>query len=336
MILHEDAEIARRSEVVQTLDGFVEENLDLLKPVEDSWQPSDFLPDLTLPDWKEKVDELRETSRALSNDVLVVLVGDMVTEEALPSYQTWTNRFAGMDDKTGTDKTGWARWTRGWTAEENRHGDLLNRFLYLMGRVDIRSIEVTIHHLLKNGFDTRTGDDPYKGFVYTSFQERATKISHQNVANLARQQGDPALFKMCSMIAGDETRHETAYKRFMGRVFKIDPAGAIHAFYDVMKKQVAMPAALMDDGKVPDLFDKFSAVAQRLGVYTAHDYAAIIDHLVKTWDISVIQGLSGEFARMQDALCTMSERYHKLADRMMAKFTKQPIGPFSWIFNESV
>ena len=35
-------------EVIKSMEAFVEQNLStLLKPVDDSWQPSDFLPDLT-------------------------------------------------------------------------------------------------------------------------------------------------------------------------------------------------------------------------------------------------------------------------------------------------
>ena len=82
----------------------------------------------------------------LSDEVLVVLIGDLITEEALPTYQTLLNTFEGCDDPTGTTDTPWARWSRGWTSEENRHGDLLNKYLYLSGRTDMRSIEVTIQH----------------------------------------------------------------------------------------------------------------------------------------------------------------------------------------------
>merc|ERR1711957_769474 len=46
------------------------------------------------------------------------------------------NTFEGCDDPNGATDSAWARWSRGWTAEENRHGDLLNRYLYLGGRCD--------------------------------------------------------------------------------------------------------------------------------------------------------------------------------------------------------
>ena len=39
-------------EVVKSMEGFVGEHLDsLLMKVEESWQPSDYLPDLTAENW---------------------------------------------------------------------------------------------------------------------------------------------------------------------------------------------------------------------------------------------------------------------------------------------
>lgn len=58
----------------------------------------------------------------------------MVTEEALPSYMNMLNLLDGTQDVTGASDEPWACWTRAWTAEENRHGDLLNKYLYLSGR----------------------------------------------------------------------------------------------------------------------------------------------------------------------------------------------------------
>lgn len=41
-------------------------------------------------------------------------------------------------DETGRSMHPYAQWTRQWIAEENRHGDVLGRFLYLSGRVDMK------------------------------------------------------------------------------------------------------------------------------------------------------------------------------------------------------
>ncbi|HXX65042.1 MAG TPA: acyl-ACP desaturase [Bacteroidota bacterium] len=328
-----DKRRASRMEIIESIDSFVGSQVDsLLASAGESWQPSDFLPDLARTDWAEQVAELRLRAAALPDALLVVLVGDMVTEEALPTYQTWINRLSGVTDTTGASETGWARWSRGWTAEENRHGDLLNKYLYLSGRVDMKAVEITIHNLIGRGFDPQTENDPYLGFIYTAFQERATKVSHRNVATLAMRAGEERLQRICGMIAGDEARHEKAYKLFMNRIFEIDPHEAVRAFGTMMKRKIVMPAVLMRDAVEDNLYAKFSRIAQSLGVYTAHDYADIIDDLVHHWKISTLAGLSGHAAEAQDFLCGLAARYRALAERAVAS---DPI-PFSWIFGKAV
>jgi acyl-[acyl-carrier-protein] desaturase len=132
----------------------------------------------------EEVKELREIS-ILPYDFWVAMVGDMITEEALPTYENWLMEVEGVDNLNG-----WAQWVRQWTSEENRHGDLLNKYLYLSGRVNMREVEMTTQHLISDGFDIGTGRDPYKNFVYTSFQELATYVSHNRVSQLAKSYGD--------------------------------------------------------------------------------------------------------------------------------------------------
>lgn len=326
-------------EVLEDFSPMVDEMVDniLLETGEKAWQPQDYLPDMTKDTWYDEVKEVREMAATVPDDLLVVLIGDMVTEEALPTYQTLLNTFEGCDDPTGTTDSAWARWSRGWTSEENRHGDLLNKYLYLGGRCDMRSIEVTIQHLITSGFNPGAQKDPYRGFVYTSFQERATKISHGNVGKLAKVSGDKNLQRICAKIAGDEGRHEKAYQAFCTEILKRDPDGLLAVFGDMMRGQIVMPAELMTDGKDPDLYDNFSSVAQRLGVYTALDYAEIIGHLVKVWDLENLEGLSSEGEKERDYLCKLPARYTKLAERSMNKAKKitedeVPTKSFNWIY----
>jgi acyl-[acyl-carrier-protein] desaturase len=327
-------------EVIEDFAPLVDKMVDdiLLETGEKSWQPQDYLPDMAEENWLEEVKEFREMCAQVPDELLVVLIGDMVTEEALPTYQTLLNTFEGCDDPTGTTDSAWARWSRGWTSEENRHGDLLNKYLYLGGRCDMRSVEVTIQHLITSGFNPGAQKDPYRGFVYTSFQERATKISHGNVGKLAKTEGDLNLQKICAKIAGDEARHEKAYQSFVTEILKRDPDGLLNVFGDMMREQIVMPAELMTDGKDPNLYENFSAVAQRLGVYTALDYADIIEHLVKTWDLENLDGLSSEGEKERDYLCKLPTRYRKLAERSMNKKKKAtedeeaPLQSFSWIY----
>jgi acyl-[acyl-carrier-protein] desaturase len=320
-------------EVLRGLEEFVQPRLSLLLPVDQAWQPTDYLPDLTAEDWPDQVKRLREPAAGLSDSVLVVLVADMVTEEALPSYSVALNNLA--MDHTGTDDRPWAKWLRGWTAEENRHGDLLNAYLRLTGRVDMRSVEVTIHHLLNNGFNARVYPDLYGGLVYTAFQERATKISHANVGRLAAAEGESALTRICQRIAGDEARHEAFYTQVMGKVIDEDPDGGLVTMMTILRKVIAMPGRLMFDGQDPDLFEHFASVAQRLGVYTVEDYADIVEHLVKTWNVAS-RSVSGKGARAQDFLCTHAEKCRAIAPQVTENLAKQPAVPFKWIHGRSV
>jgi acyl-[acyl-carrier-protein] desaturase len=313
---------------MEGLRAFVQENLALLLPVERAWQPSDYLPDMGAPDWRERLDAFRGPAEQLSDDVLVVLIGDMVTEEALPSYSVSLNTIA--EDRRGTSQDPWALWLRGWTSEENRHGDLLNAFLRLTGRVDMRSVEVTVHHLLNNGFDPRVEADLYAGLVYTAFQERATKISHNNVGKLAGVEGNTALDTICRKIAGDEARHEAFYTRAMGAVLDQDPQGGLVTCGTMLRKVIAMPGRLMFDGKDPDLFDHFSVVAQRMGVYTVQDYADVVRHLVATWEIAK-RSVTGKAARAQEFLCKHAERVEAQAAVVAERIAREPRVPFSWI-----
>ncbi|KAL0711259.1 hypothetical protein Bca4012_018237 [Brassica carinata] len=324
-------------EIFKSMEDWAEQNLlTHLKDVEKSWQPQDFLPDPASDGFEDQVRELRERAKELPDDYFVVLVGDMITEEALPTYQTMLNTLDGVRDETGASPTSWAIWTRAWTAEENRHGDLLNKYLYLSGRVDMRQIEKTIQYLIGSGMDPRTENNPYLGFIYTSFQERATFVSHGNTARQAKELGDLKLAQICGTIAADEKRHETAYAKIVEKLFEIDPDGTVMAFADMMRKKISMPAHLMYDGRDDNLFDNFSSVAQRLGVYTAKDYADILEFLVGRWKIENLTGLSGEGNKAQDYLCGLTPRIRRLDERAQAKAKKGPKVPFSWIHDREV
>ncbi len=95
-----------RLEVMQFLekniDSFVE---NYLIPVEKIWQPSDLLPNSEKDTFLDEVTELREIAKELPYDFWVVLVGDTITEEALPTYESWLMDVEGVDQKTAKAAT---------------------------------------------------------------------------------------------------------------------------------------------------------------------------------------------------------------------------------------
>ncbi len=286
-----------------------------LTPIEKIWQPSDFLPDPTSDDFKYNVEELQSFAREMDYDLFVTLIGDCITEEALPTYESW---LMGVDGVNQEENSGWAQWIRSWTAEENRHGDLLNKYLYLCGRVNMREVEVTTQYLIADGLDIGTTMDPYKNFVYTSFQETATNVSHRRVGSLAKTTGNVKLAKMCGMIAADEARHAKAYKHFVTRIFELDPSEMMLAFEYMMRQKIVMPAHLMRESgqKAGELWGHFSDAAQRAMVYTGQDYINILSDLLTDWKIEHISGLNEKAEKAQEYLMKLPGRLQRITDRI--------------------
>jgi len=311
-----------RKEVMQTLEKNIDTFVDkFLIPAEKIWQPTDFLPNSQKDTFISEVEEIRELSKELDDDFWVVLVGDTITEEALPTYESWLLDLDGIHQDPDN---GWAKWIRAWTSEENRHGDTLNKYLYLSGRVNMREVEITTQHLIADGFDIGTSTDPYKNFVYTSFQELATYISHNNVAKIARKKGHKALAKMSKIIAGDEMRHHIAYTDFVKQIFTIDPSEMMLAFRDMMKYKIVMPALHLRHSHEAKgtLFDDFSSVAQRVGVYTGFDYVDIIRKLNTAWEIDKIMNLTPEAEKARDWLMKLPDRMYRITERIVIPDTK--------------
>ncbi|MDB4167835.1 acyl-ACP desaturase [Polaribacter sp.] len=317
-----------RKEVMKTLEKNIDTFVDkFLIPAEKIWQPTDFLPNSQKDTFIDEIKEIQELSKDLSDDFWVVLVGDTITEEALPTYESWLLDIDGISQQPDN---GWAKWIRSWTAEENRHGDTLNKYLYLSGRVNMREVEITTQHLISDGFDIGTASDPYKNFVYTSFQELATYISHNNVAKIARKKGHKALAKMSKIIAGDEMRHHVAYTEFVRQIFAIDPSEMMLAFQHMIKHKIVMPALHLRESfsEKGSLFADFSTVAQRAGVYTGFDYIDILRKLNAAWEIEKITGLTAEAEKARDYLLKLPDRMYRITERIVIPKTKFQ---FKWL-----
>ncbi|KAM1925404.1 hypothetical protein ACFX13_032684 [Malus domestica] len=263
---------SQKIEIFKYLEDWAEHNILVhLKPVDKCWQPQDFLPhSRTTGDtdgFLEQVKELRERANEIPDDYFVVLVGNMITEDALPTYQTMLNTLDGVQDET----------------------------------VDMSQIERTIQYLITYGMDPGAENNPYLAFIYTSFLERATAISHGNTAKLAKEHGDLKLAQICGTIASDEKRREAAYTKIVAKLF--------------------------------ELYPDFT----RLGVYTTNDYADILELLISVWKVETLTGLSPEGRKAQDYVCGLAPRIRKLEERVQLR-DKRPLTsvPISWIFGGQV
>ena len=194
----------------------------------------------------------------------------------------------------------------------------------------MREVEMTTQHLIADGFDIGTGRDPYKNFVYTSFQELATYISHNRVSQLAKEYGDKKLSKICKMIAGDEMRHHHAYSEFVHKIFQVDPSEMMLAFQYMMKQKIIMPAQFLRESgeKLGSAFEQFSDSAQRIGVYTANDYVDIMQKLITRWEIDKVTNLTDEAEKARDFLMKLPARMARISERLIIPQESQI---FKWV-----
>lgn len=317
-------------ELLRSLENHVAENLErYFRDPGKIWQPADFSPDFSTENLE--LQHRRVLARTVGIEELIVLVGDTITEDALPTYSAWLRVI--VDDPSGTSDNPLAVASRRWSAEERRHGVLLNYHLLLDPRINHRMVEKTIHYLIARGFKTKALN-PVEGFVYTSFQERATWISHSNLGKMVT--ANNYLRDTSDAVAKDEKRHEEYYKTvLMKKIFELFPETAITAFANMLQDRIDMPAINMQDGEEnhtkETLFDRFSMVAQKIRVYTAQDYVNILKHLSEHWGVKdlVVSGPDAQSAK--EFILELPERIQRVADRKAETSPKYETPKFGWI-----
>src|SRR3989344_8475112 len=272
----------RQQAVVDSLASVVETNLKFLAPLETRWWPAKFF--LFLEGSPEEMyagmREQRRQAEGLSDELLVVLVGNAITEDALANYALRLGVPTSGIDRIGVSDNPWMKWARGWLAEEHLHGIALTRYLLLTGRVDMQAVDRTTTTLIQNGFEQ--DPSPYVGLFYPTFQEKATNIAHDRVGIMARNAGAIALADICTKIKADEHRHGLVYLHIAQALFETDEDHAMIEFGRLMQEGLKMPSQRMTDTehpKPPVLYGRFARVSTRIGVYTPEDYAGILTHL---------------------------------------------------------
>ena len=238
--------------------------------------------------------------------------------------------------KRATGPAPWALWLRGWTAEENRHGDLLNAYLRLTGRVHMRA-------------DRTDRARPHRQWLQPEEPGRSLQPARLHLVPGAR---DTRLAQQRRPDGGQGRRSEPR-PDLRGDCRRRSAArGVLHAHdgpgartrsggrhsrvpIDAPRHASRCRAGSWTTAGIPICSITSPIVAQRTNVYTVRDYASIIAHLVKAWDIAG-RSVTGEAAQAQEELCRQPERYERLAERTAAAMAKQPPRAFSWIRDRTV
>ena len=212
----------------------------------------------------------RARRRASACPARVALALNLLTEEGLPHFHRLLAAYLGGD-------TFWSKWTNLWTAEEDRHGAVLHDYTRDSRILDNPVLERMQFEYLQAGFEPAWDKDPYRVFVYTTLQERATQVSHANTGKLAGEY-EPTIGTVLSNVAKEEARHYTFYRTIFKEVLERDPNTALASAAEIMPS-IDMPGVNMPH------FREMADVIRRAGIYGPRDYLKIVEEQIRFWAI---------------------------------------------------
>lgn len=299
----ESYETEAKTAVLKEIEPVVEEMMTEHLKKRRLWFPSDFLPS------DERMDEdddrtlskLRERARGIADAVRVSVVLNLLTEEGLPHFHRIISRYLG-------DKSIWGRWNFLWTAEEDRHGCVLRDYARDARLFKWREVEMMQYAYQEAGFTPEWDKDPYRVFVYTTLQERATQFSHRNTGRVVGEE-EPLLKGILASVAADEAKHYTFYRKVFEAILEVDPNRALQSAMAIMPS-IEMPGISMPN------FKEMADIVRRSGIYGPWNYKSIVEEAIKYWKIDLRTGLNEAGRKAQEKIMNIPKRLQKVAEYM--------------------
>ena len=296
-----EADTLAKVEVLGDLEEVVHELMVTHEAKRILWFPSELLAPPPDEDPDRHVKELRERAEGISLPARVALALNLLTEEGLPHFHRLLAVYLGSDSF-------WSKWTNLWTAEEDRHGAVLHDYSRDSKVLDSPILERMQFEYLKAGFEPAWDKDPYRVFVYTTLQERATQVSHANTGKLASEY-EPTIGTVLANVAKEEARHYTFYRTVFKEVLSRDPNGALASAAEIMPS-IDMPGVNMPH------FREMGDVIRRAGIYGPRDYLKIVEEQINFWAIASLEGLNEVGKRAQEKILGIPKRLERVADAM--------------------
>ncbi|HEU4629729.1 MAG TPA: acyl-ACP desaturase [Gemmatimonadaceae bacterium] len=296
-----EVETLAKVEVLADLEEVVHELMEAHEAKRVLWFPSELLAAAPDTDPDHHIRALRERARGISLPARVALALNLLTEEGLPHFHRLLAAYLGGD-------TFWSKWTNLWTAEEDRHGAVLHDYARDSQILDNPVLERMQFEYLKAGFDPDWDKDPYRVFVYTTLQERATQVSHANSGKLAAEY-EPTIGIVLANVAKEEARHYAFYRTIFKEVLARDPNRALASAAAIMPS-IDMPGVNMPH------FREMADVIRRAGIYGPRDYLQIVQEQIRFWRIDKLEGLDETGKRAQETILGIPRRLERVADAM--------------------
>jgi acyl-[acyl-carrier-protein] desaturase len=304
-------------EVLHDLEEKVAELMEIHQRKRELWFPSDLIgpgPD-ECPD--THLAELRARAEGIPDPARAALALNLLTEEGLPHFHRLLAVYLG-------DESFWRRWNNLWTAEEDRHGQVLHDYARDTRLLQQRKLEEMQFEYLRAGFHPAWDRDPYRVFAYTTVQERATQFSHSETGKIVGEY-EPRLGSILSQVAKEEARHYTFYRTIFEEILKRDPDQALHS------ASFILPAIDMPGVTMPG-FKELADVIRRAGIYGPRDYLRIVQEQIRYWKIESIEGLNELGRKAQEKILGVPARLKRIADHMDTK-SKSKTFSFEVVFN---
>jgi acyl-[acyl-carrier-protein] desaturase len=311
-----------KAEVLDALEPVVEALMEQHLKTRRLWFSSDFLPsDEQIDEDGEKVlSTLRERARGIKDAARVAVALNLLTEEGLPHFHRIISNYLGNDNS-------YSKWNFLWTAEEDRHGCVLRDYAREARLFKFRQLESMQYAYLEAGFTPDWDKDPYKVFVYTTLQERATQISHRNTGELAGEE-EPLLKSILTHVAADESKHFTFYLKAFKAILGIDPNRALQSAAALMPG-IDMPGLLMPH------FKEMGDIVRRTGIYGPWDYKKIVEIVTDFWEIAKLTGLNPEGRQAQDKIMKIPKRLQKVAEYLQQRTIKKSF-TFDYLYDRTI
>ena len=300
----EEREFLTKIDVLADMEDVVHRLMDIHEAKRVLWFPSELLNAKPDEDPDRHIAELRERARGISEPARVAIALNLLTEEGLPHFHRLLAVYLG-------ENAFWSKWTNLWTAEEDRHGAVLHDYARDAQLFDPLVIEKMQFEYLKAGFEPSWDKDPYRVFVYTTLQERATQVSHANAGKLAGNH-EPMINTVLQNVAKEEARHYTFYRTVFKGVLERDPNNALDSAAKIM------PAIDMPGVSMPD-FRELSDVVRRAGIYGPRDYLKIVEEQIRYWAIDTMTGLNEMGKVAQEKILAVPARLERIAQVMETK-----------------
>ncbi len=231
---------------------------------------------------------------------------NLLTEDNLPSYHRLIYRMFHHGDGA------WKEWVNRWTAEEGRHAIVIRDYLVVTRNIDPVGLERGRMQTTLLGYEHDA--DVVRGLAYTSFQELATRVSHQNTGKYSK---DPVADRIMTRVALDENLHMVFYRGALDAILDVDPSAAMKAITEEVLT-FAMP------GHGIAGFTRKAAQMADAGIYDLrihHD--DILWPLLRHWKVFERTGLDAEAEqareRLAQFLAKLDASAKRFEDRRAAK-----------------